>query len=194
MSPGSSITGSGLVSPLFFLSMILLYSSSSSLLTLSKGFFAYGDLNTVAWCWKSLWMMPLLAAPICKKELESQGYWDKEAFSKLCLGILFKHFPSPSLLSVRNQIIKYETEGSNVVLVSNQGLLKRLNPFDFFFWWEGGETDLHTAIAVDLAWGRVLHVLHLLPTQTVENLKIVLFLSLLLLIFSLFFTLFTQYL
>merc|ERR1719270_1754811 len=57
-SPGSSITGSGLVSPLFFLSMILLYSSSSSLLTLSKGFFAYGDLNTVAWCWKSLWMMP----------------------------------------------------------------------------------------------------------------------------------------
>merc|ERR1719270_1075116 len=64
VSPGSSITGSGLVSPLFFLSIILLYSSSSSLLTLSKGFFAYGDLNTVAWCWKSLWMMPLLAAPI----------------------------------------------------------------------------------------------------------------------------------
>merc|ERR1719270_2631662 len=62
--PGSVITGSGLVSPLFFLSMILLYSSSSSLLTLSNGFFAYGDLNTVAWCWKSLWMIPLLAAPI----------------------------------------------------------------------------------------------------------------------------------
>merc|ERR1719228_1250632 len=62
VSPGSSTIG--LVSPLCFLSMILLYSSSSSLLTLSKGFFAYGDLNTVAWCWKSLWMMPLLAAPI----------------------------------------------------------------------------------------------------------------------------------
>ena len=62
VSPGSSMTG--LVSPLCFLSMILLYSSSSSLLTLSNGFFAYGDLNTVAWCWKSLWMIPLLAAPI----------------------------------------------------------------------------------------------------------------------------------
>ena len=101
VSPGSSMTG--LVSPLCFLSMILLYSSSSSLLTLSKGFFAYGDLNTVAWCWKSLWMMPLLAAPIWRKTFKVSKMLEQSRWNILCkasVGLLFKHFPSPSLSAV----------------------------------------------------------------------------------------------
>jgi hypothetical protein len=51
-------------SPLTFFSTTFLYSSSSSSVTESNGFLAYGDLYTIALCWCPRWMIPLEAAPI----------------------------------------------------------------------------------------------------------------------------------